>query len=152
MSIDHIYCSCCCCVHTSVIFPLHPFMKHTLKTDDIVDQFPSSSLTNHIYPGSRQKLGLNMLLYNWAKHRLRGVIVHSELTDLLCRVLIGCKTNHLMKQASRGSLGCQHTAPVTQQPIRAQSPCRRRSDCLLPSLDVDGWIFHTYIYRAAPLV
>lgn len=122
-------------------------MKYTLKADEDMDQFILASLTNHIYPDLR--VGLNPLLYNCAKHRLRRVIVHSELTDLLHGALIGCKTNHLMKQASRGSLGCQHIAPVMQQPAANRSSVSLQE---APAACCPGWIFHICIYQAAPLV
>lgn len=135
--------------HSWCFLFIHPcsFMKYTLKSDDGMDQNFFGLVKAHI-SWIATKLGLNMLLYSQAKHWLRGVIVHLELTDLLRGVLMGCKANHLMKQASWGSRGCQHIAPVTQQPIGAQSPCRRRSGCLLPRLDFS----HIYLWSSTSRV
>lgn len=106
------------------VFPLHRSMKRTLETDGGADQFSFGLVNTSRRSRIAAMLVLSRLFHKRTKHRLRGAIAHSELTDLLGGALIGCKTNHLMKQASRGSLGCRHTAPVSQQPIRAPSPQR----------------------------
>lgn len=98
-------------------------MNYTLKPDYGTAHFtywPCYHVT-YMLNSNNSKLGRNTLLYNWAKHRLRLVIVQSALTDLLRGALIGCETNHLMKHASRGSLDCQHITPVMQQPAANQN-------------------------------
>lgn len=147
VSIYRIYSSCCC-IDTFMILPLHPSMtsswnthwkrwwrRHGSTSFGLVNKLHISWITT--------KLGLNTLLYSWAKRRLRRVIVHLELTDLLHGVLIACKTNHLMKQASRGSLGCQHIAPVMQQPAANRSSVSLQEALWLPAAQAG---FVTYVF------